>query len=92
MEGVRHVGTLEGLRSVFSPVPVRLVHLAVSDAERNRRLAAEGVDAATGARWEQHSTEREVLAELPAIADLVVCADQPREQVLAEVSSWLGRV
>jgi hypothetical protein len=89
VEGVRHLGTLAALRDVVAPAPLRLVHLSVSDAERDRRLAAEGVDAATGAAWELHSTEQEVIAGLPEVADLVVDADRPREEVLRTVLDWL---
>lgn len=89
VEGIRHVGTLDGLRDVLAPVEVVLVHLNVSDEERNRRLAAEGVDVETGAAWERHWTEQEVLNALPTAADLVIDGDQPKRDVLATVVNWL---
>lgn len=90
VEGLRHLGTLVGLRRVLAPVPVVLVHLDVSDKERLRRLESEGVDQAEAARWERHSTEIEVINRLPEAADLVVDADLPANQVANTVIAWLG--
>jgi hypothetical protein len=89
IEGVRYATTLDGLRQVSAPAPVYLLHLDVSDAERNRRLAAEGVSAKEGAEWEQHGTEREVLSVLPGLADLVIDADQPVAEVRDCAISWI---
>lgn len=54
IESARHARTVEGLRAVCAAAPVRHIHLDVSDAERNRRLAAEGVSAEEGREWERH--------------------------------------
>lgn len=89
IEGVRHLITLQGLRRAAAPAPVRLVHLDVSDSERDRRLRLEGVAVEEGAAWEQHSTERDVLDGLGAAADLVVDANQPAKDVAKSVISWL---
>lgn len=89
VEGVRHLVVLEALREIAAPIPADLVFLDVSDAERNRRLAAEGVSAAEGAEWEQHSTERDVVNRLPSVADLLVDADAPRDFVAKTVLTWL---
>lgn len=90
VEGVRHLAVLKALRRVLAPAKVLHVHLDVSDAERNRRLAGEGVSAAEGQQWERHSTERDVLAGLPGAADLLVDADRAREEVANTVVEWLG--
>jgi hypothetical protein len=89
IEGVRHFGTLEGLRSCLAPVPVLLVHLSVSDEERNRRLAVESISSMEGQKWERHSTELEVLSDLPFAADLVIDADQAIEDVRNCALNWL---
>jgi thymidylate kinase len=89
IEGVRYVSTLEGLREVAAPLPVALIYLTVSDAERDRRLAAEGVAVAEGRRWEEHPTEHDVLHRLEAVADLVVDADAPADLVAKTVERWL---
>jgi hypothetical protein len=90
VEGVRHLGTLAALRELTSPMEVRFLYLDVSDAERNRRLAAEGVSAEEGAEWEEHSTEAEVLEGLPEVADLVIDADQPADSVAKTALAFLG--
>jgi adenylate kinase family enzyme len=91
IEGARHVATWEALREVASPMPAALIYLAVSDSERNRRLAAEGISAAAGREWEEHSTEYEVLHLLEAAADLVVDADRPKDYVANTAVAWLDR-
>jgi adenylate kinase family enzyme len=91
IEGVRHVTVLEAMREVAAPLPVTLIYLAVSDEERNRRLAAEGISAAEGSQWEKHSTEYDVLHRLQAEADLVIDADQPRDFVANTALDWLRR-
>lgn len=89
IEGARHLETLDALKRLFAPAAVRVIYLRVSDAERNRRLAAEGVDAQTGAVWEAHSTERQVVSVLPAKADLVVDADQEPPAVVEAILGWV---
>lgn len=91
IEGVRHVSTLQGLKAAAAPVPVKLVYLAVSDQERDRRLAAEGISAAEGREWEEHSTERDVLHLLEERADLVIDADRSRDYVAKTALDWLRR-
>jgi adenylate kinase family enzyme len=91
IEGVRHVSTLEALKEVAAPVPARLIYLKVSDEERDRRLAAEGIAPAEGREWETHSTEHDVLHLLESRADLVIDADRPRDYVAKTALEWLGR-
>lgn len=81
---------LEALRQVGAPIPIRLIYLDVSDAERNRRLRAEGVSAGDGEEWEEHSTEYDVLNRLSAAADLTVDADMPPDFVAKTVLDWLA--
>jgi hypothetical protein len=89
VEGVRHSAVFEALCALASPVPARLIYLDVSDAERNRRLALEGVSAAEGREWEEHSTEHDVINHLPPAADLIVDADMPPDFVAKRVLDWL---
>lgn len=91
VEGVRHLTVLEALREASSPLPVQFVYLDVSDAERDRRLAAEGVAAAEGARWEEHSTEYDVLHRLESEAGLVLDADRPPDFVAKTALDWLAQ-
>jgi adenylate kinase family enzyme len=89
IEGIRHLDTLDGLRQLLEPAQVVSIHLDVSDEERLRRLAREGVGPREAARWEEHSTEFEVLKGLPQAADLVVDADRPAAHVANTVIAWL---
>jgi adenylate kinase family enzyme len=89
IEGVRHVRTLEAMRQLAGEIPVALVFLDVSDAARDRRLAAEGVTASEGSRWELHSTEREVIDGLPQIAELTIDADMPADLVAKTALNWM---
>jgi adenylate kinase family enzyme len=91
IEGVRHLKVWEALREVAGTMPSALIYLVVSDAERERRLAAEGVSAQEGRRWEEHSTEREVLELLEGHADIVIDADMPRDFVANTALEWLRR-
>jgi adenylate kinase family enzyme len=91
IEGARHVRVWEALREVASPLPAVLIYLAVSDSERDRRLAAEGISDEEGRKWEEHSTEYEVLHLLPSAADLVLDADQPKDYVANSAVEWLDR-
>jgi hypothetical protein len=92
VEGVRHLTVLEALREVSAPIPTHLVYLNVSDTERNRRLAGEGISAREGEEWEEHSTEQDVLHGLEGQADLVVDADKPRDFVANTALSGLARL
>jgi adenylate kinase family enzyme len=89
IEGVRHVTTWDALREIAEPGAAALFYLEVSDGERDRRLAAEGISAAEGREWERHSTERDVLHVLAAKADLVLNADKPADYVANKAMEWL---
>lgn len=75
VEGVRHLDTVASLRAIFAPARVVHVHLDVSDDVRAARLADRGINATEGEAWEMHSTERDVLNDLPSQADLLVQVD-----------------
>jgi cytidylate kinase len=76
VEGIRHVRILETLKNLVSPQPVFLVYLDAPEERRRARLqerSAQEVDALE--RAEAHSTERDVIAELPQLANLVLSTD-----------------
>lgn len=90
IEGVRHVRTLDALVALVAPARVALIYLDVSDGERNRRLAAEGISVDEGREWERHSTELEVPTLLEQHADLVLDADRPPDYVANRVLDWIS--
>jgi chloramphenicol 3-O-phosphotransferase len=89
VEGIRHVEVLRTLRDLFAPFPVYLIHLRLADEERDRRLAAEGIDPRRGVVWEQHSTERDVAKALPDRADLHVKIEETPDASVATILDWL---
>jgi hypothetical protein len=92
IEGVRHLVTEEALRDAVRPTGLGLIFLAVSDRERDRRLAAEGVSPSEGRRWEEHSTEHDVLDGLESVADLVIDADRSKAFVADSAIAWVKGV
>jgi dephospho-CoA kinase len=76
IEGVRHVAVLEALQRAAG-AEVALVYLEASDEARAERLRAREGAHAPVETWEQHETERDVKAELPTRADLVLHEGDP---------------
>jgi thymidylate kinase len=91
IEGVRHLTVLGALREIACPIPTQLIYLDISDAERNRRLGAEGVSPSEGEEWERHSTEYDVLHWLKGEAKVVINADRPADFVANTTLDWLSR-
>jgi cytidylate kinase len=76
VEGIRHVSILDALKSLVAPQKVFLVYLEAPDELRRARLQERGAQEAHYlARAETHSTERDVIAELPQLADLVLSTE-----------------
>lgn len=73
VEGIRHVRILDTLTSLVAPQSVFLVYLQAPDELRRGRLQERGAQEAQYLeRAETHSTERDVIAELPQLANLVL--------------------
>lgn len=76
VEGIRHVRILDTLKSLVAPQPVFLVYLQAPDELRRARLQERGAQEAQYLeRAETHSTERDVIAELPQLADLLLSTE-----------------
>ncbi len=76
VEGIRHVRILDILKSLVAPQRVFLVYLQAPDELRRRRLQGRGAQEAQYLeRAETHSTERDVIAELPQLANLVLSTE-----------------
>lgn len=76
VEGIRHVRILDVLKSLVAPQPVFLVYLQAPDELRRARLQERGAQEAQYLeRAETHSTERDVIAELPQLADLLLSTE-----------------
>jgi dephospho-CoA kinase len=76
LEGIRHVRMLDTLKSQVAPQPVFLVYLEAPEELRRNRLQERGAQEAHYLeRAETHSTERDVITELPRLADLVLSTE-----------------
>ena len=83
IDGVRHRAALDMLRANLT-APVMLVHVTCDPATRVQRQLDRGASADDIRRWDQHETEREV-AELGAIADVVVSGERPTGEAVAQI-------
>jgi len=87
VEGIRHVRIWETLKRLVAPQPIFLVYLDASEELRRARLQERGAREANDlAKAEAHSTERDVIAELPQLADLVLSTES------AEAADLVGRI
>jgi cytidylate kinase len=76
IEGIRHVRIWQTLKDLAAPQPVFLVYLEAPEDLRRARLEERGAQEAHYLeRAETHSTERDVIAELPQLANLVVSSE-----------------
>jgi cytidylate kinase len=76
VEGIRHVRILDTLKGQVAPQPVFLVYLEAPEELRRNRLQERGAqEAHCLERAETHSTERDVVTELPQLADLVLSTE-----------------
>lgn len=91
IDGVRHMETVDVLRSLMSPGGVRLVVIATPDELRAARVKARDAAAAGDlVRADAHSTEAQVRTALPAAADLVVDGSRPPAVIVDEIVAWLA--
>lgn len=88
VDGVRHVGVAERLRTLAKPALFKLVHVAADGSTRAFRLAARGESAERLVEYEKHSTEHDVARRLPEMADLIVDGRRGIDSVIEEVATW----
>lgn len=80
VEGIRHVRIWETLKNIVAPQPIYLVCLEAPEELRRARLQERGAQEANYlAKAEAHSTERDVIAELPQLANLVLSTEGKEE-------------
>jgi cytidylate kinase len=76
VEGIRHVRIWETLKNLVAPQPIFLVYIEASEELRRARLQERDAQETINLkRAEAHSTERDVIAELPRLANLVLRTD-----------------
>ena len=73
VEGIRHVRIWETLKNLVAPQSIFLVYLEAPEELRRARLEERGAQEADYLeKAEAHSTERDVIAELPQLANIVL--------------------
>jgi cytidylate kinase len=87
VEGIRHVRIWETLKNLVAPQPIFFVYLEAPEDLRRARLQERGApEARYLQRAETHSTERDVITELPKLADLVMSTEG------AQAAELVGRI
>jgi dephospho-CoA kinase len=92
IDGVRHVIVLEELRKLVAPLPLSFIFVTAAKAVREERLRARALpgEAPTLRALDEHSTERDVLLRLPAMADVKLDGTEPVEKQISKVREQLG--
>src|SRR5207248_1229942 len=73
VEGIRHVRIWKTLKNLVTPQPIFLVYLEAPEELRRTRLQERGAQEANYLeKAEAHSTERDVIVQLPRLASIVL--------------------
>jgi hypothetical protein len=89
IDGIRHVEAIDTLRQLVAPSKLLLVFVDISDLEHEARLRQRGLTKDEKLqRVETHSTEAQVRAMLPGIADFTVDGTQPIDRLLHQIVTW----
>jgi hypothetical protein len=92
VDGIRHVEAFQTIGRLLPSHRTVLIHLKIDSEEAlGARFAERGVGFEKRAKWESHSTERQVLSTLPTIANLVVSADLTLDEITAQIISFLTK-
>ena len=91
VDGVRHVEIFRILGRVAAPSTARLIFLSANEAHRLGRVA-DRLDKDDFARAATHRVEAELRNDLPTVADIVVDATRPFDDVvaycIARIRAW----
>lgn len=93
VDGVRHVDILQRLTRIATPSRTRLLFLSADELKRIERVSGRS-DKEDFSRAATHRVELELRNNLPAIADAVIDATRPFEEVVANclvrIKQWRG--
>jgi dephospho-CoA kinase len=92
VEGIRHREAAETIREITHPDKFLLVYLAAEDDLIAARLKIRGKDVGSLGEIEVHATESQTRDELPRVADLVLDASRPLEELARTVLDLLARI
>ncbi len=91
IDGVRHAEILQMLRVLVTPCELKLVFIAVDDRTRAARRPGTCKKPEALSALDAHSTERQVMSELPDIADLLVDGTKDIKALANEIVQWVCR-
>ena len=87
VDGLRHVEAADAMRPLVAPAQLKIVLIGAERDVREARLA--GRATAQGLQqWDIHSTEVQVHAVIPQIADLIVNGSDAPPKVVEEILHW----
>ena len=90
VDGVRHVEAIAALRPLLAPAELLLVFLKVEPTIREARLARRPRPAEDSLKpVDLHSTEVQLSAILPSLANLTVDGTRPLKDLVPTIVQWL---
>jgi len=89
IDGVRHEEILEKLRTLVRPSELRLIFIQADENTRAARRLGTGRVPGPLAASDAHSTERQVMDTLPALADLLVDGTGDIDILAEEIVRWV---
>jgi dephospho-CoA kinase len=79
------------MRQIVDPWDFRLVYIVVNESIREARLLERGLnDRQQWQQFEAHSTESQVQALLPEMADLTLDSTRKIEDLVLEIVTWVS--
>lgn len=90
VDGIRHAEAFHSIARLLPCHKAVLIYLTVDNDEiLHQRSSKRGVELTNRERWESHSTERQVLLTLPAMADLTLSANQCLDKIVKHIVTFL---
>lgn len=89
IDGVRHAEILQTLRTLVKPCELKLIFITVDEQTRAARRPGTGDAPEVLSALDAHSTERQVMSELPAMADLLVDGTRDINALADEIVWWI---
>ncbi|MGY6256793.1 AAA family ATPase [Paraburkholderia caledonica] len=89
VDGIRHIEVYTALQKLVAPRRTALAYLDIQESLlQERRLQRQLPNPDSLA--ETHSTEIQVIQSLPGLADILIDADRPIEEIVADIVTSLG--
>jgi dephospho-CoA kinase len=90
VDGIRHVDIYARISRMVAPSKAILLYLTVDDVELQRRIEARQEKVLEIQRAERHNVESDVVSSLAGMADLIVDASPPANQIARTIIQSLS--